>query len=60
MRNRSYAIARLEQEEDDPLAQNVNPRDRDPLQNAGLFMEWAVGKQGEIMRPNSGKLERLT
>jgi hypothetical protein len=24
--------------------------------NAGLFMEWAVGKQGEIMRPNSGKL----
>ena len=22
----------------------------------GLFMEWAVGKQGEIMRPNSGKL----
>ena len=51
-----HAIARLEQEEDDPLAQNVNPRDRDPLQNAGLFMEWAVGKQGEIMRPNSGKL----
>jgi hypothetical protein len=23
---------------------------------AGLFMEWAVGKQGEIMRPDSGKL----
>jgi len=23
---------------------------------AGLFMEWAVGKQGEIMRPGSGKL----
>lgn len=22
----------------------------------GLFMEWAVGKQGETMRPNSGKL----
>jgi hypothetical protein len=22
----------------------------------GTFMEWAVGKQGEIMRPNSGKL----
>jgi hypothetical protein len=22
----------------------------------GLFMEWAVGKQGEIMRPNAGKL----
>jgi hypothetical protein len=26
------------------------------LGGAGLFMEWAVGKQGEIMRPNSGKL----
>ena len=24
--------------------------------NAGTFMEWAVGKQGELMRPNSGKL----
>ena len=23
---------------------------------AGTFMEWAVGKQGEIMRPGSGKL----
>jgi hypothetical protein len=22
----------------------------------GLFMEWAVGKQGELMRPNTGKL----
>jgi hypothetical protein len=26
------------------------------LGTGGLFMEWAVGKQGEIMRPNSGKL----
>src|SRR5262245_25562876 len=26
------------------------------LGSGGLFMEWAVGKQGEIMRPNSGKL----
>ena len=23
---------------------------------AGLFMEWAVNKQGELMRPNTGKL----
>jgi hypothetical protein len=45
-----HALARLQQ-------------DNDPEQNltsdgggAGLFMEWAVGKQGEIMRPNSGKL----
>jgi hypothetical protein len=45
-----HALARLQQ-------------DNDPEQNltsdgggAGLFMEWAVGKQGEIMRANSGKL----
>ena len=34
------------------------PRRRRPatIPVHGLFMEWAVGKQGEIMRPNSGKL----
>jgi hypothetical protein len=49
-----HAIARLQQEETDSLAQN----DADVNGNAqpGTFMEWAVGKQGEIMRPNSGKL----
>jgi len=50
-----HAIARLLQEEAaDSLAQN----DVDPNGNvqAGTFMEWAVGKQGEMMRPNSGKL----
>jgi hypothetical protein len=41
-----HALARLQQEEGDVLAEAT----------AGLFMEWAVGKQGEIMRPNSGKL----
>src|SRR5215216_7255288 len=41
-----HALARLQQEEGDALAEAT----------AGLFMEWAVGKQGEIMRPNSGKL----
>jgi hypothetical protein len=49
-----HAIARLQQEEGDSIAQN----DVDQNGNAqpGTFMEWAVGKQGEIMRPNSGKL----
>ena len=49
-----HAIARLQQEETDALAQN----DVDPNGQAqpGTFMEWAVGKQGEVMRPNSGKL----
>ena len=45
-----HALARLQQEEDDDAlgaASDIGP---------GLLMEWAVGKQGEIMRPNSGKL----
>jgi len=45
-----HALARLQQEEDAGAlgaASDVGP---------GLLMEWAVGKQGEIMRPNSGKL----
>ena len=28
----------------------------DRSQSAGTFMEWAVGKQGEMMRPDTGKL----
>ena len=47
-----HALARLQQE--DPSA-TVGGAD-DTLNVGGLFMEWAVGKQGEIMRPNSGKL----
>ena len=45
-----HALARLQQEEEDGAlgaASDVG---------AGLLMEWAVGKQGEIMRENSGKL----
>ncbi|MEE2637799.1 MAG: hypothetical protein VYE68_11275 [Acidobacteriota bacterium] len=46
-----HALAFLQQEEDDPetlqLAAGLG---------AGLLMEWAVGKQGEVMRENSGKL----
>ena len=41
-----HAIAYLEQ--DEPGAPQAGP--------APLFMEWAVGKQGEMMRPDSGKL----
>jgi hypothetical protein len=47
-----HALARLQQEE--PKEQATN--DDDSESGPGLFMEWAVGKQGEIMRPNSGKL----
>ena len=46
-----HALAHLQQEEEDQeslaLASGLG---------AGLLMEWAVGKQGEIMRENSGKL----
>ena len=42
-----HALAHLQQEEP-----GVNAEES----GAGLFMEWAVGKQGEIMRENSGKL----
>jgi hypothetical protein len=52
-----HAIARLQQNE-----ANAPPEVRDPdgaataAGGGGTFMEWAVGKQGELMRPNSGKL----
>jgi hypothetical protein len=49
-----HAIARLQQRETDPLAANDDGPNGTPL--PGTFMEWAVGKQGEIMRPGSGKL----
>ena len=42
-----HALARLQQDEQGAPGGAAG---------AGLFMEWAVGKQGEIMRPNSGKL----
>jgi len=48
-----HALARLEQEEPDEDQTNA---DEEAAIGAGLFMEWAVGKQGEIMRPGSGKL----
>jgi len=43
-----HAIANLQQ--DEPAASDEERR------IGGTFMEWAYGKQGEIMRPNSGKL----
>jgi hypothetical protein len=47
-----HALARLQQT--DNTGDAVRPSADEP--GPGLFMEWAVGKQGEIMRPNSGKL----
>jgi hypothetical protein len=51
-----HALARLQQEEKGDAAAIDNAALVAGAGSAGLFMEWAVGKQGEIMRPNSGKL----
>jgi hypothetical protein len=51
-----HALARLQQSENgngEPSTAAPAPGDEP---GPGLFMEWAIGKQGEIMRPNSGKL----
>ena len=49
-----HALARLQQDEGGSRAGGSD--DDADAAIGGLFMEWAVGKQGEIMRPNSGKL----
>jgi hypothetical protein len=53
-----HALARLQQSENGNGEPRAIPASAGgPAANGpGLFMEWAVGKQGEIMRPNSGKL----
>jgi hypothetical protein len=48
-----HALARLQQKEKSDEARAAGS-DEDAM--PGLFMEWAVGKQGEVMRANSGKL----
>ena len=47
-----HALAYLMQDEKEVAAMLGNEADS----GAGLFMEWAVNKQGELMRPNTGKL----
>jgi hypothetical protein len=47
-----HAIARLQQVE--PGQEAMDPDEA--RRQAGTFMEWAVGKEGEMMRPGSGKL----
>jgi hypothetical protein len=47
-----HALAALQQRERSNAARTNVLGDL----SAGLFMEWAVGKQGELMTPNSGRL----
>jgi len=56
-----HAVARLKQDDGNDIsrpASFVTSRPVDDTEDVGpgLFMEWAVGKQGEMMRPNTGKL----
>jgi hypothetical protein len=49
-----HALARLKQDDGgDPFKTSGDSADS---AGGGLFMEWAVGKQGEMLRPNTGKL----
>jgi hypothetical protein len=51
-----HALARLLQQEGNAAPNPLDDGSAVAGVAGGLFMEWAVGKQGEIMRPNSGKL----
>ena len=55
-----HAVAYLQQDESNNPTATVVPQlgggGFGPLSASGVFMEWAVGKQGEVMRPESGKL----
>jgi hypothetical protein len=48
-----HALARLQQDEDMPRELFTNDPD---IAGDGLFMEWAVGKNADEMRPDSGRL----
>ena len=48
-----HALARLQQDEDMPRELFTNDPD---VAGDGLFMEWAVGKNADEMRPDSGRL----
>src|SRR5262245_235373 len=56
-----HAVARLKQDDGNDISRaasfaTARPSDDTEEIGPGLFMEWAVGKQGERMRPNTGKL----
>ena len=58
-----HAVARLQQDDGNDISRAASfdiarpPLDAEKVEiGPGLFMEWAVGKQGELMRPNTGKL----
>jgi hypothetical protein len=50
-----HALARLQQREDDSTPRDLFTNDPN-VAGDGLFMEWAVGKNADEMRPDSGRL----
>jgi hypothetical protein len=50
-----HVLATLHQDEGEHVI-GVPEAARDQVQDAGLFMEWAVGKAGQIFQPDAGKL----
>ena len=50
-----HALARLEQKEDASMPKDLFTNDPN-VAGDGLFMEWAVGKNADEMRPDSGRL----
>jgi mono/diheme cytochrome c family protein len=50
-----HALARLEQKEDATMPKELFTNDPN-VAGDGLFMEWAVGKNADEMRPDSGRL----
>jgi hypothetical protein len=50
-----HALARLQQKEDASFDQALATNDPN-VAGDGLFMEWAVGKNADVMRPDSGRL----
>jgi len=50
-----HALARLQQKEDDSMPRDLFTNDPN-VAGDGLFMEWAVGKNADVMRPDSGRL----
>ena len=52
-----HALAHLIQNDTDPAAKSGPDDDAGPgAAQGGVLMEWAVGKTGDIYRPNTGKL----
>jgi hypothetical protein len=51
-----HAVAYLEQDDKDPLALPPGSSGNPGVDRRSMLMEWAIGKQYDMYRPNTGKL----